>query len=106
MYKSTEEYKAEYERLRKAEESTLAWKINHSVDLTDDEKQSLFDLLAEYCRSTTRERLHRVIFNYGIHNHAGLYSRVSFVNGKAQYCAGQSYPDEIRELRKCILEAW
>lgn len=96
----------EADRIRKAIESTLYYKVTHEVALTEEEKRSLFELVASGCRRVNRERLYRVIFHYGIHNHPGIYERVHFENGIAHYYAGQSYPDEIRTLRECILTAW
>lgn len=88
-----------------ARKHTLYYMVQNSVSLSDAEKESLYDLVSSGCRSKNKERLYRVIFYYGIHNCHGIYERVSFKNGVADYCAGQSYPDEIRTLRECILDA-
>ena len=86
------------------DQSTLLYKINHEITLTKEEKESLYSLLSYGCREKTKNRLYNIIVKYGmIYNHYGIYDRVTFYNGKAQYTAGQSYPDEIRVVRDCIL---
>ena len=72
--------------------------------LTESEQSSLYILLAKGCREKTRARLSRMIeLPLALWEDYGIYRRVSFDNGQAEYCAGQSYTDEIRTVRELIL---
>jgi hypothetical protein len=87
-------------------QDSLYWRIKNDVDLTDSEKESLFNLVSSGCRSKNKERLNRRIFNLSVSlwKNYGIFERVMFENGRVWYCAGQSYPDEIRTLRELILD--
>ena len=83
---------------------TLESKINNQEEFTEAEKSGLYELLTGYCRQDTKARFSRKLnvplscwANYGI------YGRVMFEGDKITYCAGQSYTDEIRTIRKLIL---
>jgi len=75
-------------------------------DLTDTQKEDLYALLAKGRRQPTRSRLSRVIFNVPLScwHDAGILSRVQ-LDGKhgVDYCAGQSYPEEITIVKKVLL---
>jgi hypothetical protein len=72
--------------------------------LTEAEQDSLYILLAKGCRAKTREKLsRRVKMPLALWSDWGIFRRVSFDNGQAEYCAGQSYTDEIRTVRELIL---
>jgi hypothetical protein len=73
--------------------------------LSDLEQVALFDLLARGTRQKTRERLaRRVQLPLSIWKDYGIYSRVTFVDGDVDYICGQSWADEMRTLRQCILD--
>jgi|WetSurMetagenome_2_1015567.scaffolds.fasta_scaffold385390_2 hypothetical protein len=86
--------------------STLLYKLNNDIPLTDGQKSSLYELIASGCRKPNKERLYRIIFHdyLSFYTHYGIYNRVYFEGDTCRYCAGQSYPDEIRTVRKCFLE--
>lgn len=89
-----------------SEQITLQKLINEGADLTEEQKESLYILVAKGCRQTTKTRLARKIFNISLAcwENFGIYGRVHVEkDGRFSYCAGQSYPDEIRTLRDCIL---
>jgi hypothetical protein len=72
--------------------------------LTVDEQYLLVTLLGKGCRDKTRTKLSRkVALPLALWEDFGIYRRVSFDNGQAEYCAGQSYTDEIRTVRELIL---
>jgi hypothetical protein len=72
--------------------------INH--DLTGDEINALVNLLGARCHNKTKNRLFYAIkFNQKKY---GIFSRV-WIRPNVEYCAGQSYPDEIRTVRKLLL---
>ena len=78
---------------------------NQSLHLTEAEQISLVALLGKGCRVKTKDRLaYKVSLPLYIFSDYGIYRRVSFDNGRAEYCAGQSYTDEIRTVRELILE--
>ena len=77
---------------------------NKSLHLTEQEQASLAALLGKGCRARTKERLaYKLSLPLYIYSDYGIYRRVSFDNGRAEYCAGQSYTDEIRTVRELIL---
>ena len=88
---------------------SLANRITAGVDLSDAEAESLADLLGKGCHGKTKRRLHTVC-RFIVHRgeSCGLYERLTFDHVGpnlvgAFYCAGQSYPDEIRRLRALVL---
>ena len=85
-------------------ENTLIYKLSHNVSLTDSEKLSFFNLVSCGCHAKNKKRLHSIIFYGPIIGRYGIYERVYFENDQAYYCAGQSYPDEIKVIRECLLE--
>jgi hypothetical protein len=78
---------------------------NGAACLSDTEQVALFNLLAKGTRQKTRERLaRRVELPLSLWKSYGIYSRVTFVSGDVDYICGQSWPDEMRTLRACILD--
>jgi hypothetical protein len=73
-------------------------------NLSPDDIEQVLMIVAHRCRANTWRRL-RSILTYGTSSmdSFGIYSRLIKENGKWQYIAGQSYPDEIRTLRECML---
>jgi hypothetical protein len=77
---------------------------NKAVHLTDQEQASLAALLGKRCNKQTKSRLaYKLSLPLYIYRDYGIFRRVSFDNGQAEYCAGQSYTDEIRTVRELIL---
>ena len=74
--------------------------------LTLDDRKLIFELLAKGLRDKNRALLYRRLFD-GFDNlipYHGILGRLIKDRGVWSYCAGQSYPDEIRTVRKIILE--
>jgi hypothetical protein len=72
--------------------------------LTDDDKQQIFELLSKGLRANNYNLLNDRIFNcLGMIPYHGILGRVIKEDCGWSYCAGQSYPDEIRTVRKIIL---
>lgn len=72
--------------------------------LTDEQKQAFVDVIGHRCHERTKARLRSFItYPTGAYNH-GIYNRVMFDEGGCQYVAGQSYPDELRTIRKLIVK--
>jgi hypothetical protein len=84
-------------------ENTLSKRISAGQELTEAEINSLVDLLGYKCYRRTKLNLSSVLgWIPDILNH-GIFDRVILENGNAVYCAGQSYPDEIRTVRRLLL---
>ena len=87
-------------------QDSLYYRIQKGIDLTEDEKEKLYNLVSSGYRSKNKERLYRKIYNVPVsclHN-VGIFERVLFENNRVWYCAGQSYPDELKIVRECILD--
>ena len=82
-------------------QDTLARRISDGKPLSDAEKEQLFDIFAKGCQSNTRAAVGRAL-DYVPHIPSyGIYDRVHL--DPIGYCAGQSYPDEIRTVRNCLI---
>lgn len=75
------------------------------MQLTESDIDAILAIIGKGCREKTRNRLRSILTYakstipaYGIFNR--LYRDDA---GAWDYCAGQSYTDEIRTLRECIL---
>lgn len=84
---------------------TLSDVINSAgqVQLTDPQIDAFVSLFGARCRQRTKDALRRMIRYPSTLANYGIYSRVSFTESGCHYCAGQSYPDEIRAVRELIL---
>ena len=74
-------------------------------NLTDKDIEQILAIVGYRCRLKTFNRL-KSILTYGrstIPNY-GIFDRLIKENGQWHYVAGQSWPDEIRTLRECILK--
>ena len=78
---------------------------NQRDKLTEKDIEQLIDVIGSRCRAKTKDRL-RSILTYGIGTigHYGIFNRLIKENNDWSYCAGQSYPDEIRTVRELILK--
>jgi len=73
-------------------------------ELTETEKAAILALIGAKCRATTKQRLERRLNTpLSCWERFGIYSRMVFKNGDADYICGQSWPDEMRTLRECVL---
>lgn len=79
---------------------------DESITLTDKQKESLFNLFGKGCRQKNRERLwRRLDMSLSLWPNYGIFGRVHLEDdGRFSYCAGQSYPDEVRTVRELILK--
>lgn len=74
------------------------------TSLTEQDIDQIISVIGSRCRVKTINRL-RSILTYGPSTieYAGILNRLMKENGTWSYCAGQSYPDEIRTVREVIL---
>jgi hypothetical protein len=80
--------------------------VDKKSDLTTQDIDQLVELLGYRCRAETCNKIRRrlestpsLVPNYGI------MSRLMLESTGWTYCAGQSYPDEIRTVRNIIINA-
>ncbi len=78
---------------------------NYRDQLTDSDKQEIFEILSERLREKNRALLQRRLFEHmNLIPYHGILERIIKDDNGWSYCAGQSYPDEIRTVRRIILE--
>lgn len=85
------------------EQDSLAGRIDKGISLTEQEQSDLFDLLTERCKEKTKRMLARTLRCVPDVQNYGIYQRVLLEKNMVSYCAGQSYPDEIRTVRECLI---
>jgi hypothetical protein len=73
--------------------------------LTEQEQDSFVQIIGKGCRAATKERLaRRMRLPLVWWTDYGIYRRVLFDAQGVDYCCGQSWPDEMRTLRECLLQ--
>ncbi len=83
---------------------TLSDLISSGGKLNEAQVGSLYSLVASGCRQKNRQRLdHKLDVPLSCWENFGIYRRVIIHDDGVSYCAGQSYPDEIRTVRQCML---
>ncbi len=83
-------------------EDTLYNRLYDEKDLTDAEIEELVQIVGSGCRQETKARLYRRLSMPSLMPRHDIYRRVDL--DPVGYCAGQSYPDEIRTVRQLILK--
>ena len=72
--------------------------------LTELDIEQIVTIVGKRCQVKTVNRLRSILtYSKSLIGNYGIYSRLIRENGNWSYVAGQSYPDEIRTLRECIL---
>jgi len=88
------------------ERTDLSAIIRRGQELTEAEVESLVGLLTGRCSPRTTYSVRSALLSVPHTPSFGIFSRVHLDGeGGASYCAGQSYPDEIRTVRDCLLGA-
>jgi len=78
---------------------------NTCLKLSDGQIMDIFEMVAKGCRSKTKERIYsRLQVPLSLWKRYGIYSRMTLTDNGAEYICGQSWTDEMRTLRECILE--
>ncbi len=78
---------------------------NYRDKLTKQDKEEIFGIVSARCRQKTKELLAlRLEKHLNLIPEYGILNRLIKENYGWIYVAGQSYPDEIRTVRKIILE--
>lgn len=77
---------------------------NGATHLTETEQSALFCLISKRCRVNTKDKLSRRLeLPLSLWKDYGIYRRVTFDNQGIDYICGQSWSDEMRTLRECVL---
>lgn len=79
--------------------------ISNNVEMSEEQRENLAVFLGKGCREKTKKRLLNVC-KYGLLSVdlCGILRRLNLEPDNTwSYCAGQSYPDEIRTVRNAIL---
>jgi hypothetical protein len=76
--------------------------IDCNIELSDAHKDAFVEIFGKRCSEATKNRLRIFINNATEFKNYGIYERVVFdhYGQPCHYVAGQSYPDEIRTIRK------
>lgn len=82
-------------------ETNLNEIIDNGIDVP--QLDDLVALLTKHCQEKTKRRVRSILRFPSTMNNWYIYKRLIFENGSWSYIAGQSYPDEIRNLRNTIL---
>lgn len=73
--------------------------------LTVEQRADILRLIGKGCRQETKEKLQRRLqIPLSLWKSYGIYSRVTLAECGANYICGQSWNDEMRTLRECILD--
>lgn len=86
---------------------SLRDRIYDRKTLSEEEIEGIILIVGSGCRATTKSLLRNMLHAVpNIHPNHGIYGRLWIrKDGELHvtYCAGQSYPDEIRCIRKCLI---
>lgn len=78
---------------------------NTNSRLNDAQIADILAMIGKGCRKTTKERLYgRLNVPLSLWKRYGIYSRLTLTENGADYICGQSWTDEMRTLRECILD--
>jgi hypothetical protein len=74
--------------------------------LTEAQQSAILDFVGKGCRANTKETLaRRLRLPLSLWRDYGIYSRIMFDDKYgASYCCGQSWTDEMRTLRECMIK--
>jgi len=74
-------------------------------ELTENDINQIVAIVTHRCRIKTINRVRSILtYSPSLIPNYGIFERLTKDDkGNWSYCAGQSYPDEIRTLRDCIL---
>lgn len=79
--------------------------LNNIESLSEQDIDQIIAIIGYRCQVKTCNRLRSILtYSRSMIGHYGIYERLIKENGKWRYIAGQSYPDEVRTLRECILK--
>ena len=72
--------------------------------LNEKQIEAFLSLIGKGCRQNTKEKLaRRISIPLSLWKSYGIFSRVILTDDDVEYICGQSWNDEMRTLRECIL---
>jgi hypothetical protein len=72
--------------------------------LTEKQKEDIHAMVTKRCRQETKDKVRRRLeLPLSLWKSYGIYHRMTLNDKGAEYVCGQSWPDEMRTLRQCIL---
>lgn len=75
------------------------------TQLSEQDIDQIIGIIGHRCRVKTCNRLRSILtYSPSLVPTYGILERLTKENGGWSYCAGQSYPDEIKTLREIILK--
>ena len=75
------------------------------TQLSKQDVDQIVEIVGHRCRVKTCNRLRSILtYSPSLVPTYGILERLTKENGGWSYCAGQSYPDEIKTLREIILK--
>ncbi len=78
---------------------------NQKTSLTETDIDQLIMIIGYRCRVKTCNRLRSILtYSPSLVPSYGIFDRLIKDNDQWQYVAGQSYTDEIKTVRQCILK--
>jgi hypothetical protein len=78
---------------------------NTNSVLNDKQRNAFLSLIGKGCRKNTKEKLaSHLKVALCMWKRFGIYSRVILTDDDVEYICGQSWNDEMRTLRECILK--
>ncbi len=81
--------------------------LNRPVELTDNETDELIYILTKRCGLKTVNRIASILtYDFETIRETGILDRFYIGDTGINYCAGQSYPCEIRRIRQEIMKRW
>lgn len=83
-------------------QDTLSRRISAGRELTETEQEQLLEIIGSGCHAKTKRMIERALRCVPDIESYGIFDRVH-LDPPVGYCAGQSYPDEMRTLRKCLI---
>lgn len=73
--------------------------------LSEQDIDQIIEIVGHRCRVKTCNRLRSILtYSPSLIQTYGILERLTKEHGRWSYCAGQSYPDEIKTLREIILK--
>lgn len=77
---------------------------NQKLELNDSDIDQLVKIITYKCSVKTTNRVRSILtYSPSLVPSYGILERLIKEDGRWSYCAGQSYPDEIRTVRNIIL---
>jgi hypothetical protein len=79
---------------------------NGAEYLTEKQQAAILSFVGKGCRTNTKETIaRRLRLPLSLWKDYGIYSRIMFNDQYgADYCCGQSWSDEMRTLRECMIK--